>query len=106
VCLLTLAGLPPTAGFTARWLILGAALQEGLVALAVIGALAGVVLTFACVRLVVQMYMTAAPATVRRSHVSGRASAGLVVVGALLACVALWPAPLVEAATRAAAAIF
>lgn len=106
VCLLTLAGLPPTAGFSARWLVLGAALQEGLVALAVIGALAGVVLSFACLRLVVQMYMTAAPATARGSHVSGRASAGLVVVGALLVWVAVWPAPLVAAATTAAAAIF
>jgi NADH-quinone oxidoreductase subunit N len=106
ICLLSLAGLPVTAGFAARWLVFSAALQEGLVALAVIGALTSVVLTYACLRLVAQMYMTAPAGPARRPEVSRRVMAGLVAAAAVLIGIGLWPAPLVAAAMRSVASIF
>lgn len=106
ICLLSLAGVPMTGGFAARWLVFSAALQEGLVALAVIGALTSVVLTYACLRLVVQMYMTAPAGPTCRPEVPRRVMAGLVVAAAVLIGIGLWPAPLVAAAMRSVASIF
>jgi NADH-quinone oxidoreductase subunit N len=106
VCLLSLAGLPATAGFAARWLVLSAAMQDGLVALAVIGALTSVVLAAACARMVAQMYMNAPARTPRQPDLSRRATAGLVVVALLVVGIGLWPAPLVAAAMRSAMSIF
>jgi NADH-quinone oxidoreductase subunit N len=106
ICLLSLAGLPLTAGFIGRWLVFSAALQEGLVALVVLGALTSVVVTSACLRLVVQMYMTAPAGPARRPEVAGAAMAGLVAAAVLLVGIGLWPAPLVAAAMRSVVAIF
>ena len=65
VCLLSLGGLPPTAGFIAKWYIFSAAVSAGYYGLAIIGVLTSVVSVFFYLRVVVMMYMadrsTAAP---------------------------------------------
>ena len=58
VFLLSLGGFPPTVGFVAKWYIFNAAVQEHLIALAVLGVLTSVVSVFFYLRIVVQMYMT------------------------------------------------
>ena len=58
VFLLSLGGFPPTVGFIAKWYIFNAAVQENLIALAMLGVLTSVVSVFFYLRIVVQMYMT------------------------------------------------
>ena len=65
VFLLSLGGLPPTAGFIGKWYIFTAAVQEGHYWLAIIGVLTSVVSVFFYLRIVVMMYMTEGPDTVR-----------------------------------------
>ncbi len=67
VCLLSLGGLPPTAGFIGKWYIFSAAVSSGYYGLAVIGMLTSVVSVFFYLRVVVMMYMSEreGPAAVR-----------------------------------------
>lgn len=71
VCLLSLGGLPPTAGFIGKWYIFSAAVSAGYYGLAIIGVLTSVVSVFFYLRVVVMMYMAdregaAVPAPVSR----------------------------------------
>ena len=72
VFLLSLGGLPPTAGFIGKWYIFSAAIQEGHYWLAIIGVLTSVVSVFFYLRIVVMMYMTEGPDTVRPRVPAGR----------------------------------
>jgi NADH-quinone oxidoreductase subunit N len=76
VFLLSLGGIPPTAGFIGKYYIFQAAVQEGHYTLAIIGVLTSVVSVFFYLRIVVMMYMTEGPA-VQRPRVPGLAMAGL-----------------------------
>jgi NADH-quinone oxidoreductase subunit N len=58
VCLLSLGGLPPTAGFIGKWYIFSAAVSAGYYSLAIIGVLTSVVSVFFYLRVVVMMYMS------------------------------------------------
>src|ERR1041384_5707626 len=57
VCLLSLGGLPPTAGFLGKWYIFSAAVSAGYYGLAVIGVLTSVISVFFYLRVVVMMYL-------------------------------------------------
>jgi NADH-quinone oxidoreductase subunit N len=76
IFLLSLGGLPPTAGFVGKWYIFSAAIQEGHYWLAVIGVLTSVISVFFYLRIVVMMYMTEGADTVR-PRVGASAVAGL-----------------------------
>jgi NADH-quinone oxidoreductase subunit N len=60
VCLLSLGGIPPTAGFFGKALIFGAAIQSGgwNIVLAIVGVITSIAAVFYYFRIVVQMYMT------------------------------------------------
>jgi NADH-quinone oxidoreductase subunit N len=58
VCLLSLTGLPPTAGFFAKIFVFNAAIQADLVWLVVIGVLNTVVAAFYYLSIARQMYLT------------------------------------------------
>jgi NADH-quinone oxidoreductase subunit N len=58
VCLLSLGGFPPTAGFIAKWYIFSGAVAAGDYTLAIIGVLSSVVSVFFYLRIVVMMYMS------------------------------------------------
>jgi NADH-quinone oxidoreductase subunit N len=58
VSLLSLGGLPPTAGFIGKWYIFSAAVSAGYYWLAIIGMLTSVVSVFFYLRVVVMMYMS------------------------------------------------
>ena len=76
VFLLSLGGIPPTAGFIGKWYIFSAAIQKGHYWLAIIGVLTSVVSVFFYLRIVVMMYMTEGPEIVR-PRVPAAAMAGL-----------------------------
>jgi NADH-quinone oxidoreductase subunit N len=60
--LFSLAGIPPTAGFMAKFYIFSAAIKEGYVGLAIIGVINSVVSVYYYLRVTVAMYMEAPPA--------------------------------------------
>lgn len=57
VFMISLSGIPPTAGFFGKFYVFGAAVQSGYVGLAVVGVLTSVVGLFYYLRVVVYMYM-------------------------------------------------
>jgi len=57
VFLLSLGGLPPTAGFVAKWYVFSAAVRAGFYGLAIVGVVTSVVSIFFYLRVVVMMYM-------------------------------------------------
>jgi NADH-quinone oxidoreductase subunit N len=59
--LVSLAGIPPTAGFVGKFHLFGAAVKSGHVLLAVLGVLNSLVSVYYYLRPVVRMYMTPAP---------------------------------------------
>jgi NADH-quinone oxidoreductase subunit N len=77
VFLLSLGGIPPTAGFIGKWYIFTAAIEEGYYWLAIIGVLTSVVSVFFYLRIVVMMYMTEGPAEAAALPVSRAGLAAL-----------------------------
>ena len=61
VFLLSLAGVPPTAGFLAKLFVLGAAVQSGQIVLALVAVANGAVAAFYYLRVILIMYMRPAP---------------------------------------------
>ena len=69
VCMVSLAGLPPTAGFIAKFGVFYAAVKAGYVYLAAVGILAAIVSVYYYLRVVVYLYMPAPgpePTSMRR----------------------------------------
>jgi NADH-quinone oxidoreductase subunit N len=101
VCLFSLAGVPPFVGFTAKLLVFRAAVNHGLIWLAVLGVLNSLLSAFYYLRVVFVMYMKPLPrrppafapsATI--TGVAALAALAVVVMGVL-------PAPVVAAAAAA-----
>jgi NADH-quinone oxidoreductase subunit N len=100
ICLLSLTGLPPTAGFFAKLYIFNAAVQADLVWLVIIGVLNTAISAFYYMGVARQMYLTegegeapiSAPLVMQGLLVT--AAAGVVAFG-------VYPYPLIEAAQRA-----
>jgi NADH-quinone oxidoreductase subunit N len=105
VFLLSLAGFPPTVGFIAKWYIFAAAVQENLIALAVLGVLTSVISVFFYLRIVVQMYMSdeTAPA---RPLVPRVAMAGMVIALVAVFYLGVLPGRLLSIAVDSVASIF
>jgi NADH-quinone oxidoreductase subunit N len=57
IFMFSLAGLPPTAGFMAKFYVFSAAVEAGYIGLAILGVLCSVVSVFFYLRVVVVMYM-------------------------------------------------
>lgn len=102
VAMFSLAGIPPTVGFAAKFLVFRAAVLEGLVWLAVVGVLNSLVSVFFYVRVVYYLYMRPLPKRqplftepwlVRA--VAGACAAGILLLGVL-------PGIVLEAAELAA----
>ncbi len=101
LCLVSLTGIPPTAGFVAKVYIFNAAVESDLVWLVIIGVLNSVVSAYYYLRVVLLMY-TEAPATeepVRPGLYLGTAMA--IAAGGVL-FIGIIPAPLLEASETAA----
>jgi NADH-quinone oxidoreductase subunit N len=104
ILLFSLAGIPPLAGFFAKFYVFLAAVKEGLWPLAVIGVLASVIGAYYYVRIVKVMFFDAP----REKFAAVQPKAGLVmgVTGLLVFLYVAWPAPLVDAAGTAVRSLF
>jgi NADH-quinone oxidoreductase subunit N len=107
VCLLSLGGFPPAAGFVAKWYIFCAAISGGYTGLAIIGVLTSVVSVFFYLRIVVMMYMVEAPAG--RAPVLAPAPlavAALVVSAVILVYLGVLPSDLLNLAAGSIGTIY
>jgi NADH-quinone oxidoreductase subunit N len=102
--LFSLAGIPPLAGFFAKFYVFLAAIHAGLYALAVIGVLLSVVGAYYYLRIVKLMYFDA-PAE-RFEPMQAPLAAVLGVSGAFILLYFVYPAPLVAFASVAANSLF
>lgn len=102
--LFSLAGIPPLAGFFAKFYVFLAAIQAGQYALAIIGVLASVVGAFYYLRIVKIMFFDE-PA--EKFDVAGRETWAVIAASGLLVLLYVaYPAPLVSAAEVAAKSLF
>ncbi len=102
--LFSLAGIPPLAGFFAKYYVFLAAIQSGLYLLAVIGVVTSVVGAYYYLRIVKIMYFDEPADSFEPVPVELRAVLG--VSGVLVIVFAVIAAPLVDAAGAAAASLF
>ncbi len=108
VTMLSLAGIPLTAGFIGKFLVLGAGVGSGQWALSLILVLGSVISIYYYLRVVVAMYMRAAPdgasqpthpgASRRSPRPSPRCSAAILWLG-------VWPGPFLEIVSAAVGAL-
>ncbi|EJW11840.1 NADH-ubiquinone oxidoreductase chain N [Rhodovulum sp. PH10] len=100
----SLAGIPPLAGFFAKFYVFLAAVNAGLYTLAVIGVLTSVVGAYYYLAIVKVMYFDEpAPAL---APMRGELGVVLAVTGVFVLLFWVWPAPLVDAASAAAKSLF
>jgi NADH-quinone oxidoreductase subunit N len=98
VCMLSLIGLPPTAGFVAKLQIFRAAVDTGDVGLAVIGVLASVVSVYYYLGVLVQMYMHESPAEATLAGSRPCVVATVVLAATATLLLGLFPAGAIEMA--------
>ncbi|MSO45715.1 MAG: NADH-quinone oxidoreductase subunit N [Acidobacteria bacterium] len=106
VSLLSLGGLPPTAGFIGKWYIFSAAVSSGYYGLAIIGVLTSVVSVFFYLRVVVMMYMIERDGTSVPARVSGIGMAALVLAVIAIFYLGILPTRVLDLATASIATIF
>jgi NADH-quinone oxidoreductase subunit N len=106
VCLLSLGGLPPTAGFIGKWYVFSAAVSAGYYGLAIIGVLTSVVSVFFYLRVVVMMYMAEREGGAVPAPVSKAGLAALAVSIAAIFYLGILPSPVLEFAAQSMATIF
>ncbi len=102
--LFSLAGIPPLAGFFAKFYVFLAAIHAGLYALSVIGVLASVVGAYYYLAIIKVMYFE--PPAERFERMVPELQAVLVVSGLLILFFFVYPSPLVAAASGAAKVLF
>src|SRR5262249_39270651 len=106
VSLLSLGGLPPTAGFIGKWYIFSAAVSSGYYGLAVIGVLTSVISVFFYLRVVVMMYMEGPRAEAPRIHVNAVSMAALTVAIVPIFFLGVLPSGLLALAPQSISTIF
>ena len=105
IFMLSLGGIPPTAGFMGKLWIFGAAIDAGYVWLAVIGVLNSALSLYYYVRIVVFMWLTDADAAAPSWRISPGLAAVLVVTVLGTVVLGIYPRALFEFATASAAAL-
>jgi NADH-quinone oxidoreductase subunit N len=102
--LLSLAGIPPTAGFFGKWFVFRAAIDAGLYWLAVVAFVNSVIGAYYYLRVLVYMYMRepAAGAPIAVPMRSGYVTAALLVTAILVLALGLAPTQYLDAAVSAA----
>lgn len=92
--MLSLAGIPPTVGFLGKLLLFGAAVDAGMLGLAVVGILSSVVGVYFYLRVVVYMYMRPAPSETLPSFRSWTTEVALAVSAVAVVVLGVMPGPL------------
>ncbi|HEY8536392.1 MAG TPA: NADH-quinone oxidoreductase subunit N, partial [Vicinamibacterales bacterium] len=106
VFLLSLGGLPPTAGFVAKWYVFSAAVRAGFYDLAIVGMLTSVISVFFYLRVVVMMYMAEPAEAKARPSVGALPLAALVVSTAALFYLGILPTRVIDLAAASVGTIF
>jgi NADH-quinone oxidoreductase subunit N len=106
VSLLSLGGLPPTAGFIAKWYVFSAAVSAGYYGLAIIGVLTSVISVFFYLRVVVMMYMADREAGPVPAPVTKAGLAALVVAIGVIFYLGVLPTQVLDFAAQSIATIF
>jgi NADH-quinone oxidoreductase subunit N len=95
LALFSLAGIPPTAGFTGKFLIFAAAIKGGEISLAVIGILTSAVSAYYYLQVVAHLYMNRTTAACSPSLSTGE-TVVLGTVSAAIVFLGVWPSPLLK----------
>ena len=105
--LLSLTGIPPTAGFMGKLFLFQAAINADLAWLAVAGAVNSVVSAYYYVNVIKTMYLREPEEEGEAARVPAGAAAhlALAITGAATLALGVWPGPLFEAARTAAAGL-
>jgi NADH-quinone oxidoreductase subunit N len=106
VFLLSLGGLPPTAGFVAKWYVFAAAVQEGYFGLAIVGVLTSVISVFFYLRIVVAMYMSDERAVDPAPAVPRAALAGLAIATGTIFYLGVVPTRVIDLAVQSVQGLF
>ena len=106
VSLLSLGGLPPTAGFIAKWYIFSAAVSAGQYGLAIIGVLTSVVSVFFYLRVVVMMYMQDRRTEAPLAPINAVSMTALTVAIVAIFYLGILPTQLLDLAAQSIATIF
>lgn len=94
--MLSLGGVPPTVGFLGKLYLFGAAVDAGLLGLAVVGVLASVAGVYYYLRVVVYMYMRPAPADAPAPVRHWTTEVALVVSAVAVVALGIVPGPVTE----------
>lgn len=100
--MLSLAGIPPTAGFLAKFLVFGSAINAGLTWLAVIGVINSIISIFYYFRVIRPMFFDPAPVDAQPITYSRWLQIGLVVSAVMTLLIMLFPMPLFDMAASGA----
>lgn len=93
ICMLSLAGFPPFAGFVGKFLIFGAAVQNGWTWLAIVGVLNSLISAYFYLRPVVQMYMSEPSEGSNGIHVAPLVMLALIIAVLLVIALGIFPSP-------------
>jgi NADH-quinone oxidoreductase subunit N len=106
VYLVSLTGVPVSAGFVGKFYLFGAAVGAGYVTLAIVGVVMSVVSAFYYLRVVVHMYMKEPVGEDAWSPITTGAALALSASVVLVLGLGVYPAPLLDLARAAARAIY
>jgi NADH-quinone oxidoreductase subunit N len=104
--LFSLAGIPPTAGFFAKFYLFKSAVDVGLITLVVIAVVNSAVSAFYYLRIMVSMYMETAPNEQLSPKPSIAVSAVIVICVLFVVVLGLYPSPVLDIAIKSAASLF
>jgi NADH-quinone oxidoreductase subunit N len=104
VCLVSLTGIPPTAGFIAKIFVFNAAVQSDLVWLAIVGVINTAISAFYYLRIVSVMFLSP-PAEEERISTGPWLGTAVAASGIGVLVLFIFAAPVIDAAERAASAI-
>jgi NADH-quinone oxidoreductase subunit N len=105
IFLLSLAGIPPTVGFFAKFYVFQAAMQAQFYWLAIFGVINSVIGIYYYIRVIVYMYARAPEGEITESA-SLPLNVALVAAGAALIIFGVFPNPIINAAVASAKALF
>ena len=99
--LLSLAGIPPTAGFMGKFFVFSAAAQAGETGLVVVGVLTSAIAAFFYLRVIVAMWLQEPEPGPMPLGPSPALAAGLAIAAAATIALGVWPQGLIELARNA-----
>lgn len=106
IFMLSLAGIPPTAGFAAKFYVFKTALESGAITIAVIGILTSIVSVFYYLRVVYYMYMREADEATPLTAAGIFSNSAVAIAAVAIMVIGILPGPFLDAARTAAQSLF